>query len=153
MLLLLLMFASSGSRACYFRISPLCLDVQALEFLEELHREVAIQEFIHYDNNESGDIKGIDFARSLLVAAPIHRVDYFLDKAARLPPALADVDITLPEFMSMWQVTHALPQLKVRGGSSLHAARCLRYCLRCMTGPPCPHWACSCVPSGSGRVA
>lgn len=60
-----------------------------------MHEELLRLEFEHYDLDEDETITGVDFARSVLSSVDLATIDTYLDRAANLPPELADLKVSL----------------------------------------------------------
>ena len=60
-----------------------------------MHEELLRLEFEHYDVDKDETISGVDFARSVLSSVDLATIDTFLDRAAEMPPQLANVKVCL----------------------------------------------------------
>lgn len=58
-----------------------------------MHEELLRLEFEHYDLDEDETITGLDFARSILSSVDLNTIDTYLDRAASLPGALANMKV------------------------------------------------------------
>ncbi|KAL4029167.1 hypothetical protein IC575_012391 [Cucumis melo] len=71
-----------------------------VQFLRQLHEEILILEFSHYDFKSQGSISVKDFALSIVASADINHIDKLLDRVEALnkEPHFKNIRITYEEF-------------------------------------------------------
>lgn len=85
---------------------------QFLDFLVTLRRELIKLEFQHYQPDEHHLIPGLDFARSLVVAADMNHVEGLLNQVQRCAAELQAMDISFSEFDSVHMLQQKLRAVK-----------------------------------------
>ncbi|KAI3973923.1 hypothetical protein MKX01_030499 [Papaver californicum] len=86
-----------------------------VEFLRNLHNEILLLEFNHYDYKGRGTISAKDFALSTVAAADMSNINQFLDRVDKLDnePHLSEIRITLEEFMAFAEIRKKLAPLSL----------------------------------------
>ncbi|KAI3928737.1 hypothetical protein MKW98_024338 [Papaver atlanticum] len=86
-----------------------------VEFLRNLHNEILLLEFNHYDYKRRGTISAKDFALSMVAAADMSNINQFLARVDKLDnePHLSEIRITLEEFMAFAEIRKKLAPLSL----------------------------------------
>ncbi|XP_026448661.1 calcium uptake protein, mitochondrial-like isoform X2 [Papaver somniferum] len=86
-----------------------------VEFLRNLHNEILLLEFNHYDYKHRGTISAKDFAFSMVAAADMSNINQFLARVDKLDnePHLREIRITLEEFMAFAEIRKKLAPLSL----------------------------------------
>ncbi|XP_010244879.1 PREDICTED: calcium uptake protein 1, mitochondrial-like [Nelumbo nucifera] len=86
-----------------------------VKFLRDLHYEILLLEFAHYDCMSQGTISAKDFALSMVASADMSHINKFLDRVDELnnEPQLRDNRVTLEEFMSFAELRKQLQPLSL----------------------------------------
>ncbi|XP_010250313.1 PREDICTED: calcium uptake protein 1, mitochondrial-like [Nelumbo nucifera] len=86
-----------------------------VKFLRDLHDEILLLEFAHYDYKLRGTISAMDFALSMVASADMNYINKFLNRVDKLnhEPQLRDTRITLEEFKNFAELRKQLQPLSL----------------------------------------